>query len=63
MENLGYLAVAYAIIFAVIFLYVMFLWRRQRRLDNEMRAIEAKLEELQAELARTETVPNRSSGH
>ena len=61
MENLGYLVVAYAIIFAAIFLYVVFLWRRQARLNDEVRAIEAKLEELQAELARSTTTPGRSS--
>lgn len=63
MDNLSYLVVAYSIIFAVIFLYVVFLWRRQARLNDEMRAIEAKLKELQTELVRSETTPNRSSGH
>jgi CcmD family protein len=43
MENLGYLFVAYSIIFVVIFLYVVFLWRRQARLEAELRALEAKL--------------------
>ncbi len=33
MEHLGYLFAAYAIIFAAIFLYVVFLWRRQAALD------------------------------
>jgi CcmD family protein len=62
MENLGYLVVAYTIIFAAIFLYIVFLWRRQARLNDEVRAIEAKLEELQAELTRSEATPGRSSG-
>ena len=57
MENLGYLVVAYTIIFTAIFLYIVFLWRRQARLNYEVRAIEAKLEELQAELVRSEAVP------
>jgi CcmD family protein len=63
MENLSYLVVAYSIIFIVIFLYVVFLWRRQARLNDEMRAIEAKLEQLRAELDRSESTPNRSSGY
>jgi len=63
MDNLSYLVVAYSIIFIVIFLYVVFMWRRQTRLDDEMRAIEAKLEQLQAELLRSQNMPNRSSGH
>ena len=33
MENFGYLFAAYTIIFAVIFLYVVFIWRRQSRLE------------------------------
>jgi CcmD family protein len=61
MENLGYLVAAYTIIFAAIFLYIVFLWRRQARLNDEVRAIEAKLGELQAELARSEAAPERSS--
>jgi CcmD family protein len=63
MDNLSYLVVAYSVIFAVIFLYVVFLWRRQARLNDEVRAIEVKLNELQAELARNETSSKRSTGH
>ena len=63
MENLGYLAAAYSIIFAGIFLYVLFLWRRQARLDTEMRALEARLDELRAELAGASPPGNRSAGH
>lgn len=47
MENFGYLFAAYTIIFAVIFLYVMFIWRRQARLESEVRAMEQRLKELQ----------------
>lgn len=45
MENLGYLFAAYSIIFIVIFLYVLFLWRRQAHLEAELRALEARLAE------------------
>jgi CcmD family protein len=51
MENLGYLFAAYTIIFAAIFLYVMFLWRRQVRLEAELRAMEAKLRSVNEELS------------
>jgi len=47
MENLGYLFAAYSIIFAVIFLYVMFIWRRQAALDAELRTLEARMAALQ----------------
>lgn len=46
MENFGYLFAAYTIIFAVIFLYVMFIWRRQRRLERQVAALERRLEAL-----------------
>jgi CcmD family protein len=47
MEHLGYLFAAYSIIFAVIFLYVMFIWRRQAVLDAELRTLEARMASLQ----------------
>jgi CcmD family protein len=43
MENLSYLFVAYTIIFAVIFGYVLFVWRRQVALEAELRALEARM--------------------
>jgi CcmD family protein len=43
MEHLGYLFAAYSVIFAVIFLYVLFIWRRQAALDAELRTLEAKV--------------------
>jgi CcmD family protein len=46
MEHLGYLFAAYSIIFAVIFLYVVFIWRRQAALDAELRALEARIASL-----------------
>jgi len=56
MENFGYLFAAYTIIFAVIFLYVIFLWRRQRRLEREVAALEARLAELAGKAAKSRTV-------
>ncbi|MBE3603624.1 CcmD family protein [bacterium] len=52
MENLGYLGAAYAIIFGVIFLYVIFIQRRQAKLDERMRAMEARLAEVRDHLRR-----------
>ncbi|HEY2523916.1 MAG TPA: CcmD family protein [Candidatus Binataceae bacterium] len=46
MENLSYLFAAYAIIFAVIFGYVLFIWRRQATLERELRAMEARMRAL-----------------
>ena len=43
MEHLGYLFAAYSIIFVAIFLYVVFIWRRQAALDAELRALEARM--------------------
>ena len=55
MENFGYLFAAYSIIFAVIFLYVVFIWRRQSRLELELRAIEGRFKEVLEELKARET--------
>ena len=46
MVNLSYLCVAYAIIFAVIFGYVLFVWRCQAALEAELRAMEARMRAL-----------------
>jgi len=43
MEHFGYLFAAYSIIFVVIFLYVMFICRRQAALDAELRTLEARM--------------------
>jgi len=48
MDNLSYLFVAYAIIFAVIFGYVLFIWRRQAALEAELRAMETRMRALDA---------------
>jgi CcmD family protein len=46
MEHFDYLFAAYSIIFAVIFVYVMFIWRRQARMEAEIRAMEEHLRNL-----------------
>jgi len=51
MDNLGYLFAAYTIIFVVIFLYVLFIWRRQTRLEADLRAIESRLKDVRDELS------------
>lgn len=48
MDRLGYLFAAYSIIFVAIFLYVVFVWRRQRTLESELRDIESRIEALTA---------------
>ena len=47
MEHFGFLFAAYSIIFAAIFLYVVFIWRRQVALDAEVKALESKLAEIE----------------
>ena len=44
MENLGYLVAAYAIIWAVVFGYVLVLQRKQRRLKREIDALKESTE-------------------
>lgn len=46
MDHFGYLLAAYSIIFVAIFLYVIFIRSRQRRLELELRSLEARLREL-----------------
>lgn len=48
MEHFGFLWAAYSIIFAVIFLYVLFIWRRQGRIESTIGVLEAKLAALDA---------------
>ncbi len=43
MEHLGYLFAAYSAIFIVIFLYVLFIWRRQARLEADLKVLEARI--------------------
>jgi CcmD family protein len=49
MEHFDYLFAAYTIIFMVIFAYVMFIWRRQARLETDLRAMEERLKDLKSE--------------
>jgi CcmD family protein len=61
MENFGYLFAAYTIIFAVIFLYVVFIWRRQSRLESELHALEARFKEVRDELESHASPSTRSA--
>ena len=47
MEHFGYLFAAYSIIFVVLFIYVVFIWRRQVALDAELGRLEAGLRALE----------------
>jgi len=57
MDHLGYLFAAYSAIFIVIFLYVVFLWRRQTHLEAELKALEAKLAERDRGATRSRPAP------
>jgi CcmD family protein len=59
MEHLGYLFAAYSIIFAVIFLYVVFIWRRQAALDAELRALESRMASLNSKSSEPLATENR----
>jgi len=61
MEHFGYLFAAYSIIFIVMFLYVVFIWRRQAALDAELRALEARMAAL-AEGSAAAAPPEPRSG-
>ncbi len=60
MENLSYLLVAYTIIFAVIFGYVLFIWRRQVALEAELRALEARMRLLDQTAGAAKTAGSRA---
>jgi CcmD family protein len=55
MEHFNFLFAGYTIIFVVIFAYVVFIWRRQARLEAELRTMEARLKSLK-------TAPPSASG-
>ena len=40
MENIGYLFAAYTVIWAVVFGYVIYLYRKQRHLQREIKLLE-----------------------
>ena len=61
MEHLGYLFAAYTIVFVVIFLYVLFIWRRQAALEAELRTLEARLRAAAENSADAESVTNAES--
>jgi CcmD family protein len=54
MEHFDYLFAAYSIIFIAIFAYVFFIWRRQARMETEIRAMEERLRSLK--------IPSQSAG-
>ena len=60
MDNLSYLFAAYAIIFAVIFGYVLFIWRRQIALEAEVRAMEARIRALTETASAAKPVESRT---
>jgi CcmD family protein len=60
MEHLGYLFAAYSIIFAVIFLYVLFIWRRQAALDAELHSLEARMASLDQASVPADSTEQRS---
>ena len=61
MDNFGYLFAAYTIIFVVILLYVIFIWRRQSRLEAELEALEARLKDVRDELKSSAPPASRSA--
>ena len=63
MEHFGYLFAAYSIIFVVIFLYVMFIWRRQAALDAELRTLEARMAALTKESEASSDASRSSQSH
>ena len=49
MDHFTFLVAAYSIIFGVIFLYVLYVWRRQAALEAELRTMEDRLNSLMSE--------------
>jgi len=48
MENAGYIFAAYAIVWVVVFGYVLFLFNKQRRLKQEINSLKEMLKEKEA---------------
>jgi len=44
MENLGYLLAAYTLIWAVVFGYILFMQRKQRRLQRQIDVLRKSLD-------------------
>jgi CcmD family protein len=59
MDHFTFLVVAYSAIFVVIFLYVLFVWRRQMALEADLREMEARLKELIEGPRSDEDLPSR----
>jgi CcmD family protein len=61
MDNFNYMFAAYSIIFAAIFLYVMFIWGRQTRIEADIRTLETRLQAVRDTLeARSEATHSAS---
>ena len=45
MDNMGYLAAAYSVIWLAISIYVFMLYRRQRQLQREIDSLKEKVKE------------------
>ena len=46
MENLGYLMAAYTVIWVVVFGYVLFMQRKQRRLQRQIDVLRESVEQM-----------------
>ena len=49
MDNMGYLAAAYSVIWLAISIYVFMLYRRQRQLQREIDSLKEKVKEKRAD--------------
>jgi CcmD family protein len=61
MNLFGYLFAGYSIIFAVIFFYVLFIWRRQIRLEADLKVIETRLDALRENASAAAAPQSRSA--
>jgi CcmD family protein len=59
-QHFDFLLAAYSIIFVGIFLYIVFIRSRQRRLETEIHTLEAKLRELSEVSVATPPAAKRS---
>jgi len=59
MEHFTFLVAAYSAIFVVIFLYVLFVWRRQAALEAQLREMEERMKELNEGSRGDESLPSR----